>query len=92
MEFIYDKQIIPICESHKILKPILANYEALKKDILSYFKKKKRPKKVTKKLIFRLLQLVKHGSKSLENIVNKNEKAKANINRSRIALIENVVE
>jgi hypothetical protein len=35
---------------------------------------------------------VKHGSKSLENIVNKNEKAKANINRSRIALIENVVE
>lgn len=92
LEFIYDKQIIPICESHKILKPSLAKYEALKKDILSYSKKKKRPKKATKKLIFRLLQLVKHGLKSLENIVNKNEKAKANINRSRIALIEKVVD
>lgn len=92
LEFIYGKQIIPICESHKILKPSLAKYEALKKDILSYSKKKKRPKKATKKLIFRLLQLVKHGLKSLKSIVNKNKKAQVNIDRSRIALIEKVVE
>ena len=92
LEFIYAKQIIPICELHKILKPSLAKYEALKKDILSYSKKKKRSKKATKKLIFRLLQLVKHGLKSLENIVNRNEIATANIDRSRIILIEKVLE
>ena len=45
LEFIYDKQIIPICESLKILRPSLAKYEALKKEVLSFSKRKKKSKK-----------------------------------------------
>ena len=92
LEFIYDKQIIPICASLKILRPSLAKYEALKKEVLSFSKRKKKSKKITKKLIFKLLMLVGHGLTSLKSIIKRNEMAAGRIDTGRIALIEKALE
>jgi hypothetical protein len=92
LEFIYEKQIIPICKSLKIRRPSLAKYESLKKEVLSFSKRKKKPKKITKKLIFKLLSLLSHGIKSLESITKRNELAAGIKDTSRMSLIEKVVE
>lgn len=92
LRFIYDKQIILICESLKIPKPILVKYEALKKEFLSFSKKKKKAKKQIKALISKLLKLLNHGLRSLRSIVEKNEKAKSKLNRVKISQIETIIE
>ena len=92
MEYIFGKQIIPICESFKIKSPSLAKYIALKKEVLSFSKRRKKPKKLIRKLILKLLGVLVRGVKSLKILLAKDQRANNIIDLSRVQLIEKVIE
>lgn len=92
ISFLFEKQIIPICKSFKIRRPSLVKYEVLKKDILSFSKKRRKSNRAIKKIIARQLFILSHGLKSLNTLMSKDPRVSGKVDLSKIALLENILE
>lgn len=92
LEFIFDKQIIRICSLFKIKSPSLVKYEVLKKDILSFSKRRKKSRKMIKELICRMLKMLNRGIKSLKSIIERKPEVSKRVNPDRLSLVEQVLE
>lgn len=92
LEFIFEKQILPICQINKIRKPSVVKYQSLRKEVLKYSKSKRKTKKATKNLIKKLLSLLSHGVWMLKSIIDKKPAKLGMVNFGRLAIIEKVLE